>query len=136
MSTTSQTTTVDLAEKLLADTKAEVESLKGQVTSLESVKTDLEQQLKNKDERIVELTGALKEAEELVQEQQEQLAKQPQVIVSTEPLITHKKIQYRIAIPNFFHKGQPYTAEDLKGNSALVSALIESKSAVLVPVEK
>lgn len=137
MSTTSQNTTVtDLADKLLADTQAEVTSLKAKVASLEAEKKSLEAQITSKDARITELTDALKEAEVLVLDQQAQLAKQPAEIVVSDLVVTYKKAHYHIAIPSFHFKGENYTAEQLKDNQELIATLIEAKSGVLVPVKK
>jgi hypothetical protein len=136
MEDTSKNTTAELAEKLLSEAQAEVATLKEQVASLEAGKKILEDQVASKDAEIGKLGNDLKEAVDLIDQQQVQLAKQPEIIVSSEPLITHKKVQYRIAIPSFNFKGTQYKAEDLQKNSTLVAALIEAKSAVLVAVEK
>lgn len=137
MSNTSQNiSATDLAEKQLSEAQAEIAALNDKVTAYETAIKTQEELVFFKDTEIKRLTESLDEAEKLVLEQQQQLAKQPQEIVLSDEVVTHKKAHYRVAIPSFHHKGGNYTADDLKTNSALVASLIESKSAVLVPVEK
>ncbi|SDE20948.1 hypothetical protein SAMN04487996_10450 [Dyadobacter soli] len=136
MEPTSQNSTAELADKLLADTQAEVATLKAQVEVLETEKKSLEEQIAGKDARITELTGAVKEAETLVLAQQAQLAKQPTETVVDDLVVTYKKGHYRIAIPSFHFKGENYTADQLKDDQELIAKLIDAKSGVLVPVKK
>lgn len=83
-------------------------------------------------QKIAEMAEAMenqqKEAEEVIADLSAKLDQQAPKSKTTLK-VGNKK--YVVAIENFIHQGQKYTAKDLKGNSDLVKELIEMESSVL-----
>jgi hypothetical protein len=76
---------------------------------------------------------SLKEAEELIAEQQAALSAGE--IVSDVPVITIKKKKYKVMVPKFNVNGRDYAAAELKEYPEVAQMLLDKESSILAPLD-
>ena len=96
----------------------------------------MDNKVETPEEKIARLEREVLEANNLIQEQNQQLEAKQLQGAGALPVITYKQQYYQVQAAKFHFNGVDYKADDLTGNSDLVKQLLEAESGLLEKIEK